>query len=54
MSPREIVVVGASLAGLRTVEALRRRGFDGAITWLGAETELPYDRPPLSNFVCSY
>jgi 3-phenylpropionate/trans-cinnamate dioxygenase ferredoxin reductase subunit len=49
MSLREITVVGASLAGLRSVEALRRRGFDGRIVWLGAEAELPYDRPPLSK-----
>jgi 3-phenylpropionate/trans-cinnamate dioxygenase ferredoxin reductase component len=49
MSLREIAVVGASLAGLRAVEALRRRGFDGRITWIGAEAELPYDRPPLSK-----
>jgi NADPH-dependent 2,4-dienoyl-CoA reductase/sulfur reductase-like enzyme len=49
MSSRQIVVVGASLAGLRAVEALRRRGFDGTITWIGAELHLPYDRPPLSK-----
>lgn len=49
MTPRSIVVVGASLAGLRAVEALRRRGFDGPLTWIGAESELPYDRPPLSK-----
>jgi 3-phenylpropionate/trans-cinnamate dioxygenase ferredoxin reductase subunit len=49
MTPREIVVVGASLAGLRAVEALRRRGHDGKLTWIGAEPELPYDRPPLSK-----
>jgi len=46
-----LVVVGASLAGLRAVEALRRAGFDGRITWLGAEPHLPYDRPPLSKDV---
>jgi NADPH-dependent 2,4-dienoyl-CoA reductase/sulfur reductase-like enzyme len=46
---RQIVVVGASLAGLRTVEALRRRGYDGNIVWIGAEERLPYDRPPLSK-----
>src|SRR6185436_9414297 len=49
MAPRRMVVVGASLAGLRAVEGLRRRGFDGSITWVGAEAELPYDRPPLSK-----
>jgi len=43
------VVVGASLAGLRAVEELRRLGFDGAVTLIGAESHLPYDRPPLSK-----
>jgi 3-phenylpropionate/trans-cinnamate dioxygenase ferredoxin reductase subunit len=44
-----VVVVGASLAGLRAVEELRHRGFDGPITVVGAERHLPYDRPPLSK-----
>jgi NADPH-dependent 2,4-dienoyl-CoA reductase/sulfur reductase-like enzyme len=48
---RDVVVVGASLAGLRTVEALRREGFEGRIVVLGAEEHLPYDRPPLSKEV---
>lgn len=45
----QIVVVGASLAGLRAVEALRRRGYQGRVTWLGDEPHEPYDRPPLSK-----
>ena len=44
-----LVVVGASLAGLRAVEAARKAGFAGAITLIGAEPHLPYDRPPLSK-----
>ena len=44
-----IVVVGASLAGLRAAEALRREGHDGPLTLVGAEPHLPYDRPPLSK-----
>ena len=44
-----VVVVGASLAGLRIVEALRREGFEGRISVVGAEQRLPYDRPPLSK-----
>ena len=44
-----LVVVGASLAGLRAVEAARRTGFTGAITLVGAEEHAPYDRPPLSK-----
>jgi NADPH-dependent 2,4-dienoyl-CoA reductase/sulfur reductase-like enzyme len=44
-----IVIVGASLAGLRAVEGARRAGYDGPITLVGAEPHLPYDRPPLSK-----
>ncbi|NEU10810.1 FAD-dependent oxidoreductase [Methylobacterium sp. BTF04] len=46
-----IVVVGASLAGLRGAEALRRHGYDGRLTIVGDEAYLPYDRPPLSKHV---
>ncbi|MFG1970494.1 NAD(P)/FAD-dependent oxidoreductase [Nonomuraea fuscirosea] len=46
-----VVVVGAGLAGLRTVEALRGRGFGGRITLVGEERHRPYDRPPLSKAV---
>jgi NADPH-dependent 2,4-dienoyl-CoA reductase/sulfur reductase-like enzyme len=49
--PGQVVVVGAGLAGLRTVEALRRLGYGGRIVVLGAEREPPYDRPPLSKEV---
>src|SRR5882757_8383993 len=44
-----LVVVGASLAGLRAVEGARKAGFAGGITLIGAERHLPYDRPPLSK-----
>lgn len=46
---RRLVVVGASLAGLRAVEAARKSGYDGQIVLVGAEEHLPYDRPPLSK-----
>lgn len=46
-----VVVVGASLAGLRAAETLRTEGFDGEIVLVGAEVHLPYDRPPLSKKV---
>lgn len=46
---RHVAVVGASLAGLSAAEALRDFGFDGQITLLDADPELPYDRPPLSK-----
>ncbi|MGI9051957.1 MAG: NAD(P)/FAD-dependent oxidoreductase [Ilumatobacteraceae bacterium] len=46
---RRVVVVGASLAGLRACETLRTDGFTGQITLIGDERHLPYDRPPLSK-----
>lgn len=48
-----IVIVGASLAGLRAAETLRTDGFTGRITMIGAETRRPYDRPPLSKKLLS-
>jgi 3-phenylpropionate/trans-cinnamate dioxygenase ferredoxin reductase component len=47
--PEKVVVVGAGLAGLRTIEELRARGHAGPITLIGAEARPPYDRPPLSK-----
>jgi 3-phenylpropionate/trans-cinnamate dioxygenase ferredoxin reductase component len=46
-----VVVVGAGLAGWRTAEELRTRGYAGQITLIGAEPRPPYDRPPLSKKV---
>ncbi len=46
-----IVIVGASLAGLRAAEALRREGFRGQLIIVGEEAHEPYDRPPLSKQV---
>lgn len=47
----DILVVGAGLAGLHTVRALRRGGYTGTLTLVGAEPHPPYDRPPLSKAV---
>lgn len=44
-----IVVVGASLAGLRAAEQLRAAGYAGPLTVVGDEPYLPYNRPPLSK-----
>lgn len=44
-----IVVVGASLAGLRAAEGLRSGGYTGPLRLVGEENRLPYNRPPLSK-----
>ncbi|WP_432142483.1 NAD(P)/FAD-dependent oxidoreductase [Streptomyces sp. bgisy084] len=51
--PRDgrIVIVGASLTGLRAAERLREEGFTGSLTLVGEEPQPPYDRPPLSKQV---
>ena len=46
---RSFVIVGASLAGATAAATLRAEGFDGAVTLIGAESEPPYERPPLSK-----
>src|SRR3954467_11249372 len=46
---RSVVVVGASLAGFHGAQALRKAGFDGEVTLIGAEPHRAYDRPPLSK-----
>jgi 3-phenylpropionate/trans-cinnamate dioxygenase ferredoxin reductase subunit len=43
------VVAGAGIAGLRTVEQLRERGYSGHVVLVGAEPHLPYDRTKLSK-----
>ncbi|MEY4899978.1 MAG: hypothetical protein RI895_400 [Actinomycetota bacterium] len=49
--PKSVVIVGASMGGLRAAEALRNSGFEGQITVIGAEIHAPYNRPPLSKEV---
>jgi 3-phenylpropionate/trans-cinnamate dioxygenase ferredoxin reductase subunit len=49
--PEKIVVVGAGMAGAWTCVRLRRAGFTGELTLVGAEEHAPYDRPPLSKTV---
>jgi 3-phenylpropionate/trans-cinnamate dioxygenase ferredoxin reductase component len=48
-SARTIVVVGAGLAAGKAVQQLREDGYDGRVVVYGAETHLPYERPPLSK-----
>jgi NADPH-dependent 2,4-dienoyl-CoA reductase/sulfur reductase-like enzyme len=49
MAGRPIVIVGASLAGLRAAQAIRRAEHGGAVVVIGAEEHAPYTRPPLSK-----
>ena len=49
MSISRLVIVGASLAGLRAAQAARKAGFDGELVMVGEERHLPYTRPPLSK-----
>lgn len=48
---KPVVIVGASMGGLRVAEALRRFGYNGPITAIGDEPYAPYNRPPLSKEV---
>ena len=48
-----VLIVGAGLGGIRTVEQLRRVGYEGRISLVGAEEYPPYDRPPLSKQLLS-
>jgi 3-phenylpropionate/trans-cinnamate dioxygenase ferredoxin reductase component len=49
MDDRTFVIVGAGLAGAKAAETLRDEGFGGRVVLIGAETERPYERPPLSK-----
>lgn len=51
MTDRRVVVVGASMGGLRAAEQLRAAGWTGGITVVGDEKHMPYNRPPLSKDV---
>ncbi|MER7894641.1 FAD-dependent oxidoreductase [Streptomyces sp. NPDC096046] len=51
MGAGRVVVTGASMGGLRAAEQLRAAGWAGAVTVVGAEPHMPYNRPPLSKEV---
>src|SRR2546430_1935484 len=48
-SATSVVIVGAGAAGGAAAEMLRREGYDGSVTLIGADEFLPYDRPNLSK-----
>lgn len=52
MSPTT-VIVGSSVGGVRTAQALRGAGYDGEVLLVGEEEALPYDKPPLSKALLS-
>lgn len=45
----DILIIGAGQAGAQAAIALRQEGFAGSIRMVGAESDLPYERPPLSK-----
>ena len=47
--PSRIVIIGASLAGASAAIALRDQEYEGELTLIGEENQLPYERPPLSK-----
>lgn len=53
MSVDRLVIVGASLAGMRAAQAARRAGHEGELVVIGDEPHLPYTRPPLSKELLS-
>ena len=53
MTEHAQVIVGASHAGVSLALQLRKEGWQGPIQLVGAETQLPYHRPPLSKDLLS-
>src|SRR4051812_49668968 len=53
MTRYDLVIVGAGHGGAHVAIALRQAHFSGTVALIGAEPELPYERPPLSKeFLC--
>ena len=45
----DVVIIGGGLAGANAAFSLRDLGFQGNVTIVGDEAEVPYERPPLSK-----
>ncbi|MEK6367368.1 MAG: FAD-dependent oxidoreductase [Burkholderia gladioli] len=45
----DVLIVGAGHAGANCAMELRKAGFEGSVMLLSDETELPYERPPLTK-----
>ncbi len=51
MMSTHVAIIGNGVAGFTTAQALRAEGFDGRISLIGSEAQLPYDRTSLSKAV---
>ena len=49
MAGKGIVIVGGGHGGSQIAATLREKGYDGLLSLISAETEIPYQRPPLSK-----
>ena len=49
ISKQSCIIVGASHGGVNLAFALRKEGYEGRITLIDADCNLPYHRPPLSK-----
>lgn len=49
MTHYDVLIVGAGHAGAALAASLRQQGFEGSVGMIGAEPDLPYERPPLSK-----
>ena len=49
----DVLIVGTGHGGAQAAIALRHKGFPGSIAMVGAEPELPYERPPLTKLYLS-
>ena len=49
MNGQSVVIIGAGQGGLQAAVSLRQNGYQGAVTLVGGEPGLPYQRPPLSK-----
>ena len=47
--PSSVVIIGAGAAGDAAADMLRREGYEGSITLIGADNDAPYDRPNISK-----
>src|SRR5688572_32922671 len=49
MNRYDVLIVGAGHGGAQAAISLRQQGYEGSIALVGAEPDLPYERPPLSK-----